>query len=176
MAENKVDPTVAGLFLVGFATLLFGIIGILIFQNNADHATYLGATLSFMKVFALIFVLFAYMASKVGNAFVVALFAFIAVSFFAVTLAFQTGLDFYQGLYIAALFYLIFTLVAFLIGAPKLVALLLLVVTFLFFFVGLFMAMGDLPYAAAFGIFGIVAFIISTYTAFALSTQKLPVF
>jgi hypothetical protein len=178
MSENRVDPTVAGLFLVGFITLFLGIVGIQAYNGSTFTFDTLDAALYFLGALSLVMLMFAYMAGKAGNAFATALFAFIAVSFFGAIAG--TGLPETYGLicYICALFYLIFAIVAFVIGAPKLLAILLIIVALLFFFIGLYIGggMAEDPYAIAFGIFGIVAFFVSTYLAFALATQKAPVF
>ncbi|MCL2712433.1 MAG: hypothetical protein FWD37_04070 [Methanomassiliicoccaceae archaeon] len=177
MSENRVDPTVAGLFLVAFITLVFGLLGLDLFQNFdvpgyvSDYLLFAGGII---PTISLVLLVFAYMAGKVGNAFAVALFAFVAVALFAVTIAVAGGAG--TPFVALAFFFLLFTLVAFFIGAPKLLVLMLLFVTFLFLFVGLFFIEGEKAYAIAFGLFGILSFLAAGYLALALSTQKFPVF
>jgi len=179
MAENRVDPTVAGLFLIGFITLLFGIIGMQLYLDIAAIQTepLFKATLAFVGMVGFILLIFAYMASKAGNGFAVALFAFVVVSFFAVPLALDpAGIGFYQGLYIVAIFYLVFTILTLLIGGPKILALMLLVVAFLFFFVGMYLNFDKEPmYAMMFGIMGLTAAALAMYLGLAFATQRLPV-
>jgi hypothetical protein len=180
MSETRVDPTVAGLFLIGFVTLVFGIMGIQMFnQGIIDPAGTIIEAAGFLIVpVAFVILIFAYMAGKVGNAFAVALFAFIAVSLFgAGSFLNKEPMLFY----IVAVFYIIFAIVAFLIGAPKLLAILLILVALLFLFIGFAFAAtvaGSEPdaYAIAFGLFGILSFLVATYMAVALATQKMPVF
>jgi hypothetical protein len=171
MSETRVDPTVAGLFLVGFITLFFGLLGIDIFTDAGTALK--GVAASFIFVIGIIMVVFALMASKAGNAFATALFAFVAVALFGVIF----GIDGFPVVFYAiAFFFVVFAIVAFLIGAPKLLAVLLFLVALLYFFVGLWVGYGDAPYAAAFGLFGILSFLVATYMAVGLGTQKLPVF
>jgi len=177
MSENRIDPTVAGLFLVAFITLVFGFLGIQFFQGGsamdwglhhvaADLALVVGA----------IFVVLTVSAIRFGNAFAASLFGFVAVSLIAVQYGFLASPFMF---YLLAIVYIVFALVALLIGAPKLLVILLFFVGLLYFFVGLFsnagIADGD-TYALLFGIFGILAGVVALYMAFALSTQKLPVF
>jgi len=178
MTNKRADPTVAALLLIGFATLLFGMIGMLIYLDDAAAKVFLDATPSFVYLIGAAMLLFTFMAGKSGNQFGIALFSFVAVSFYAVLLALPTSkitVDFHQGLYLVAMFYIVFTAVAYLIGAPKILAVLLLMVAFLFFFVGLFLSKGEELYAMMFGIFGLAAFLISTYLGVALASEKLPI-
>jgi hypothetical protein len=186
--SQKVDPTVPGLFLVGFITLLFGLLGIQIFMDGDDGL--LAVAGNFISVIGLIMILFAYMAGKAGNAYATALFAFVAVALFGVGFGYlpvdivdsagnviTDAYSFPVVFYAIAVFFVIFALVGFVIGAPKLMGLLLLFVAGLYFFVGLTIGNpGDAPYSLMFGVFGIISFIVSTYMAVGLGTQKLPVF
>ena len=175
MSETRVDPTVAGLFLIGFLTLVFGIAGIQMF--NSGTSDLLDAAGFLIAPIALVILIFAYMAGKAGNAFAVALFAYIAITLF--------GASQFLGnepmlFYLVAVFYVIFAIVAFIIGAPKLLGILLILVAFIFLFMGFMFAVmgsGDTePYAIAFGLFGVLSFFVATYMAIALATQKFPVF
>ena len=175
MSETKrVDPTVAGLLLIGFITLLFGIVGVQIF-TGADESIVFGAAAYFLLPLALVMLVFAYMAGKSGNAFATALFAFIAVAFAGTGYLAGLGGDGALLFYIVGFFFIVFAIIALLIGAPKMLVFLLVFVALLYAFFGLFFGAGDAPYAAAIGICGILAFIIATYMAIALSTEKLPV-
>jgi hypothetical protein len=192
MAETRVDPTVAGLFLIGLVTLFFGLLGVELFSNSLsdDAVMILGVAGKFIGIIGIILVIFAFMAGKVGNAYATALFAFIAVALFGVGIglvvepvaATATAPAVYSVaaypmlFYAVAFFFLIFALVGFLIGAPKMLGILLLVVGLLYLFVGFYLATLDAPYAIVFAFFGFVAFLLSTYMAFALATQKAPVF
>lgn len=178
MSENRVDPTVAGLFLVALITLIFGILGIDLFNDLSNNGLLTGAAMPFIPLLSAIFIVLAYMAGKAGNAFATALFVYVAVALYGVIVAFTMGSAVGDAIMLAlAFFFLMFTLVAFMIGAPKLLGFLLLCVTLLYLFVSIFINQGgdDEPYAIAFGIFGILAFLISSYLAIALATQKLPV-
>jgi len=178
MSENRVDPTVAGLYLVGFVTLFFGLLGILTFLGSAD-ATFAGdAAVELLFPVGAVMIVLAYMAGKAGNAFATALFAFIGVAFLAINAGAFVGSSI--GAYAAAIFFIIFAIVAFIIGAPKLLAILLLLVALFFLFFGFAGAATSVDaaevYAAAYGLFSFVAFIVATYLAVALGTQKMPVF
>ena len=189
MSETKrVDPTVTGLFLIGFITLLIGIAGILN-GSEADTAgtvtwsalTFLGGGWAAGAIVSLgfVFLVLAYMAGKCGNAFAVALFAFVAIVFVA-TPELMAGGDGINLVFIfIAVFFFIFALVALLIGAPKMLVILLAFVALLFVFFGMFLQ-ADNPdnaktMAYLFGVFGILSFLVATYLAVALSTEKLPV-
>jgi len=176
MSENRVDPTVAGLFLIGFITLVFGIIGIQLFGDGGieGDAPLLAAAQFLIAPVSFVILIFAYMAGKAGNAFAVALFAFIAVALFGASILFNNEPMLF---YITAFFFIIFAVVAFLIGAPKLLGLLLIFVALVFLFLGFAIATkGDSSvFCVAFGLFGILSFIIATYMAVGLATQKFPV-
>ena len=176
MSENRVDPTVAGLFLIGFVMLVFGIAGIQLF--NSGWPDLLVAAFDFIIPVAFIILIFAYMAGKAGNAFAVALFSFIAVSLFGAGYMLGTEVMLFA---IVAFFFIIYAIVALLIGAPKLLVILLFLVALLFLFLGFAFAIekgaGDpSAYCLVFGFFGILAFLVATYMAVALATQKAPVF
>jgi len=183
MAENRVDPTVAGLFLVGFITLVFGLIGILLY-GKVDGAGALAGTVSgeggsLAVIVGVVFIVFTVSAIRCGNAFAAALFGFVAVALFGATVGLNAG-----SMYLFVVFaivFILFALVAFLIGAPKLLAILLFFVALLYLFVGLWVnAIADdgmnNVFGVLFGLFGILAAAVALYMAFALSTQKLPVF
>ncbi|MCL2786328.1 MAG: hypothetical protein FWD81_03815 [Methanomassiliicoccaceae archaeon] len=171
MSENRVDPTVAGLYLVGFITLFFGLLGVQLYGGNDEL---LAVATAFAPMIGIVMLVFAYMAGKAGNGFATALFAFIAIALFAVGVGLLLSAIVF---YAAAVFFLIFAIVAFIIGAPKLMALLLILTALLYLFVGFFVGSADEQpiFAAAFGLFGLLAFIVSTYMAVALGTQKMPV-
>jgi hypothetical protein len=171
MSETRVDPTVAGLFLVGFITLFFGLLGIELFQDGTSKLA--GVAADFICIIGIIMVVFAFMAGKSGNAFATALFAFVAVALFGVTYGLP---DFPVVFYAIALFFVVFAITGFLVDAPKLLVVLLFLVALLYFFVGLWFGYDEAPYAAAFGLFGILSFLVATYLAIGLGTQKLPVF
>ena len=181
MSENRVDPTVAGLFLVGLITLFFGLLGVLLWNDIAlgsmgqQLLVYIGGVLT---AFALVFVLFTFLAAKVGNAFATALFAFVAIALYSVNAG--LGAQSMIAFLIVGVFFIIFALVAFLIGAPKLLAILLVLTALIYIFVGLFVnadKVADMEtMALLFGVFGILAGAVGTYMAVALSTEKLPVF
>ena len=177
MSETRVDPTVAGLFLVGFITLVFGIAGIQMFNDGFGSSDILAAAGFLIVPVSVVILIFAYMAGKAGNAFAVALFAYIAVTLFG---AAKFLGDEPMLFYIVAFFYVIFAVVAFLIGAPKLLGILLILVALIFLFMGFAFAVsgggGDTEgYCVAFGLFGILSFLVATYMAIALATQKFPV-
>ncbi|MCL2712434.1 MAG: hypothetical protein FWD37_04075 [Methanomassiliicoccaceae archaeon] len=189
MSENRIDPTVAGLFLVGFITLIFGFIGLLIGMEDATADALLltavgGGFISPLIMLGIIFLVLAVSAIKIGNAFAAALFGFIGAALVtteAALIADLTGSP--AAMFIIAFVFLVFAIIAFLIGAPKLLAILLVLVTLLYLFVGLFL--GDAAFAAGdsaqtfaylFGVFGLLAGLVATYMALALSTQKFPVF
>ena len=177
MSETRrVDPTVSGLILIGFITLLFGIVGVQIF-NGSDYTVMFNSALYFLLPITGIMLMFAYMAGKCGNAFATALFAFIAMVFFG-TGWLATGamaLDNSLMFYIVTFFFVVFALIAALIGAPKLLVLLLVLVALLYAFFGLYFTALEEPYAGAVGLFGILSFIVATYMAIGLATEKLPV-
>jgi hypothetical protein len=176
MSETRVDPTVAGLFLVGFITLFFGLLGIDLFQD-ADSTGLVGIAGSFIGVIGIIMVVLAFMAGKSGNAFATALFAFVSVALFGVRYGVGDLVTTFPVVFYAiAFFFVIFAIVAFLVDAPRLIVILLFLVALLYFFVGLWFGYGEEVYAATFGVFGILAFLTATYSAVGLGTQKLPVF
>ena len=183
MSENRVDPTVAGLFLIGFILLVFGIAGIQLFNSGAPEI--LVAAYDFIVPVAFIILIFAYMAGKAGNAFAVALFAFIAVALFGASFMLNlTGVPSFGDpmlFSIVAFFFIIFAIVALVIGAPKLLVILLFLVALLYLFIGFWVAIANggndaSAYALVFGLFGLLGFLVATYLAFALATQKAPVF
>jgi len=179
MSENRVDPTVAGLFLVGLITLFFGLLGVLLYGKVADAGALLGYINVILIPLSLVFLVFTYMAGKVGNAFATALFGFVAIALFSVTIALGVGSMY--AFIILGVFFILFALVAFMIGAPKLLAILLIFTALIYIFVALFVNAGNngddpLTFALLFGIFGILAGAVGTYMAIALSTEKLPVF
>ena len=184
MSENRVDPTVAGLFLVGLITLFFGLLGVLTYADNDMGGELLGYLGGVLTAFALVFVLFAFLAAKVGNAFATALFAFVAIALYSVVPALNYGAvagGSFIAFLILGVFFIVFALVAFLIGAPKLLAILLVLTALIYIFVGTFVnavngGNDTETFALLFGIFGILAGAVATYMAVALSTEKLPVF
>jgi len=179
MSENRVDPTVAGLFLVGLTTLLFGLIGLLMYNGSASGFGLLTFTIILLMPLALVFLVFTVSAIRCGNAFAASLFGFVGIALFGAAAGLILGLSgapIELAFYILGVFFILFALVAFMIGAPKLLAILLLLVALVYIFVGLFFAEGTDTFALLFGIFGILAGAVATYMAIALSTEKLPVF
>jgi len=175
MSENRIDPTVPGLFMVAFITLIFGVLGILGFSENAEAGNMLTAAMAFAAIIGVIFVVFTVSAMKVGNAFASSLFIFVAVSLFAATVGVPDGN--YILIMLVAVFYIVFALIAFLVGAPKFLMILLFLVALLYLFVGLSLNATDgKAFALMYGIFGVLSALLALYMAFALSTQKLPVF
>ncbi|MDR2866459.1 MAG: hypothetical protein LBV13_03535 [Methanomassiliicoccaceae archaeon] len=177
MSENRVDPTVAGLFLVGFITLFFGLLGINLYGDSTDSGLLLVA-FDFIGVIGILMVMFSYMAGKAGNAYATALFAFIAVALFGVSYGAGAGDNAAIVFYALALFFVVFALVGAMIGAPKMLVILLLLVALLYLFVGFFFSGSSNVdvWALMFGIFGLLSFLLATYMAVGLGTQKLPVF
>jgi hypothetical protein len=171
---------VAGLFLVGFITLVFGFIGILWGIEDDTAMSLIASGTELSLAIGIIFLVLTVSAIKIGNAFAAALFGFIAASLVATSYALVAQAP--TMMFIIAFIYLIFAIIAFMIGAPKLLAILLIVVALLYLFVGLFI--GDVFYAGEdgitfayiFGVVGVLAGVLATYMALALSTQKLPVF
>jgi len=179
MSENRIDPTVTGLFLVGFITLVFGLIGILGYAeaDGADNLT--AAVIVALPALAVIFTVLAVSAIRIGNTFAAPLFAFVAVALYGA----MAGLTTFAAylFYVLAIVFILFAIVAFIVGAPKLLAILLIFVALLYLFVGVFIGVAlagndPLIYALLFGIFGVLAAAVALYMSFALSTQKLPVF
>ncbi|MDR2866460.1 MAG: hypothetical protein LBV13_03540 [Methanomassiliicoccaceae archaeon] len=176
---KTIDPTSAGLFLVGFITLLFGLLGFNLFSDPSDVGL-LSAIFDFIFVIGILMVIIAWMAGRAGNAYATALFAFIAVAIFGASFGATAGLE---GdavaptiFYALALFFIVFLFVAAMLGTPKLLIVLLFFVALLYLFVGVYFGEGDKPFAGAVGVFGLLSFFTATYFAAALSTQKLPVF
>ena len=175
MSENRVDPTVAALFLVGFITMVFGLIGLASNGEWAD-AFALGQTGGDCALaVGVIFIVLTVMAAKSNNAFATALFAFIALGLASTSYA--LGYESEIAIILIGVFFLIFAIVAFIVGAPKLLFLQLVFVFLLYLFVGLSLGGGDSvdTYQLLFGIFGVLAGIVATYLGFALATEKLPV-
>ncbi|MDR0778523.1 MAG: hypothetical protein LBE48_03685 [Methanomassiliicoccaceae archaeon] len=187
MSENRVDPTVAGLFLVSFITLVFGFLGLGAYTENmwidtpqaTGIAVFVGILIAVLMVSAI----------RCGNAFAAALYGFVAITLFLPSVA--TGTAGFIGMggefgamfmfIIAAILYIVFMLVALFVGAPKLLVIILFLVALLYLFVGLFVnALNNnadpKTFGLLFGIFGVLAGLVSMYLAFALSTQKAPVF
>ncbi|MDR0334546.1 MAG: hypothetical protein LBH69_01505 [Methanomassiliicoccaceae archaeon] len=154
-------------------TLVFGLLGIEFYQGLDWGMGIVAAPLA--AIIGVVFVILTISALRFGNAFAASLFGFIAISLLIVPIAF--GFSF-MAFVIMAIFYLVFMIIAFLIGAPKLLGILLLLVALLYLFVGLFIndGLGDSVFGILFGIFGVLSFLVALYMAFALSTQKLPVF
>jgi len=175
MAENRIDPTVAGLFLVAFITLIFGVLGVLVFSENSEAGNMLTAAITFSGIIGLFFIVLTVSAIRFGNAFAASLFAFIAIALFVAAVGVPAGM--YLLVILAAIFFIVFAIIALLIGAPKLLMILLFLVALIYLFVGLFLNATDgKMFALLFGIFGILSFLVALYMSFALSTQKLPVF
>ncbi|MCL2143702.1 MAG: hypothetical protein FWH44_05555 [Methanomassiliicoccaceae archaeon] len=170
MSENRIDPTVAGLFLVAFITLVFGLFGI---EMGGDLSWGVPAA-TLAPVVGLMFVVFTVSAIRFGNAFAAALFGFVAISLIAVPMIAMVSPFVF---YLIFAMYVVFAIVALLIGAPKLLFILLLLVGLIFLFVGVSSsdAVSDMTWYLA-GVFGILAGVVALYMAFGLSTQKLPVF
>jgi len=160
----------------------------------SDAASAQTAGISFFAVqivlpLAIAFLVLMYMAAKVGNAFATALFAFVVIALIAVQPAVggiaigidATGVISSMALYVIAIFFILFALVAFFIGAPKLLSLQLFFTALLYLFVGLLLAadnMADSIMALFVGIFGVLASAVATYMALALAQEKvkLPMF
>ena len=169
MSENRVDPTVAGLFLVAFIALVFGLFGIETYSSSTSWgvpAPLLAA------IIGIAFVVLTVSAIRCGNAFAASLFAFVAIALIAV----QVCLGVWIMFVLIAVFFIVFALIAFLIGAPKLLAIMIACVALLYLFVGLYFNTGTDGYAIAFAIFGFLGGLVALYLGFALSTEKLPVF
>jgi len=173
MSENRIDPTVAGLFLVAFIALVFGFLGIELYQGLSWGLAGVAATLA--GFIGILFVVLTVSAIRAGNAFATALFAVVAVALVMVPICF--GVSFFAFI-LVAIFLLVFALIAFLIGTPKLLVIILAFVALLYLFVGLCINDGivDSIFALLFGIFGILAGAVALYLAVALSTEKFPVF
>jgi len=176
MSENRLDPTVPGLFMVAFITLVFGVLGLVAGAENIVEAGKMQtAAIAFASIIGLIFVVLTVSAIRFGNAFAASLFVFVAVSLFAATI----GVPSFNWILIilVAVFYIVFAIIALLIGAPKLLMILLFLVALLYLFVGLCLNADDgKMFAYLFGVFGILSALVALYMGFALSTQKLPVF
>ncbi|MDR2866461.1 MAG: hypothetical protein LBV13_03545 [Methanomassiliicoccaceae archaeon] len=171
MTENRVDPTVAGLFLVAFITLIFGFLGVSLYSANEIFGAIPAAGLA--TLVGIMFIVLTVSAIRCGNAFAAALFAFVAISLLAVSSSFGTSAFVFILL---GIMYIVFALVALIIGAPKLLMILLFLVGLLYIFVGAFVYDGGDTFALLFGVFGILSGVVALYLGFALSTQKLPVF
>jgi hypothetical protein len=184
MSENRVDPTVAGLFLVAFITLVFGFFGLEVFMQPADPM--LGDAAAGIALFVgIMFVVLMVSAIRCGNAFAAALFGFVAISL-VVPLIGTGGSSIFTGdfapflFFVAAILYVVFAIVALFVGAPKLLVFILVFVALLYLFVGLVVNAATAADAEIFGllagVFGLLAGVISMYLGFALATQKAPVF
>ena len=176
MAENRVDPTITGIFLIAFITLAVGLVGLLAaMENAAGFDGFLALNDTLVNYCALAFLLLAIVAAYVGNSFSTALFAIVGISMYAAD-------DFILCI-ISAVLFIVFGLVSLLNGSPKLLFIILLFVALMYFILGIFansvtgeLADGDLVYGWLFGIFGLLAGVMSIYLGLALTTQKLPVF
>jgi len=177
MSENRVDPTVAGLFLVGLITLFFGLLGVLLYTEYDGAFSLYSFVLAILLPLGIVFLVFAVSAIRCGNAFAAALFGFVGIALFGAMSGLTTGSEI--AFFLIGVFFILFGLVAFLIGAPKLLAILLIFVALIYVFVGVFVyGAGDDPliWTLVFGVFGLLAGALATYMAIALSTEKLPVF
>jgi len=176
MSENRIDPTVAGLFLTAFITLVFGFVGILTYGKVDGASALTAATLAMSSVVGLVFLVLTVSAIRFGNAFAASLFGFIGVALVGATVGLTAGSAYL--FFIIAIVFIVFALVALLVGAPKLLMILLFFVALIYLFVGLFVNAADPEsvFALVFGLFGVLAGVLALYMAFALSTQKLPVF
>jgi len=175
MAENRIDPTVPGLFLVAFIMLIFGVLGVLIYGENAEAGALLTAAQAFSGIIGIMFLVLTVSAIRVGNAFASSLFAFLVVALLVAAVCVPGG-SYFVVLFVA-IFFIVFALIALLIGAPKLLMILLFGAALVYLFVALFMNATDgATFALLFGIFGILSSLVALYMSFALSTQKLPVF
>ncbi|MCL2608176.1 MAG: hypothetical protein FWD92_06465 [Methanomassiliicoccaceae archaeon] len=148
-------------------------------MENTASVGLLEFALFIVMPLAVIFLVLMYMASKVGNAYATALFAFVVAALIAV----QSAVGGVEGssfaLYVIAIFFILFALVAFFIGAPKLLSIQLFFTALLYLFVGLFLAADDgKTMALIFGVFGVLASAVATYMALALAQEKvkLPMF
>ena len=184
--NNRVDPTVTSLFLVGFVTLLVGISGLLAYNAHSSveagvtFGTALGGAAHVISGLAIVMLVLAYMAARCGNAFAVALFSYIAISFYLTAWSGASG-DGAQILFaIVGVFYAVFALVALLIKAPKLLVVLLVLVAIMYIFFGLFAqaSAGTDTFknmGLLYGVFALLSSIVATYMAIGLATEKLPV-
>jgi hypothetical protein len=172
MSENRVDPTVAGLFLVTFITLVFGFLGFELYSNLDFGLEATAGPLA--AIVGMMILVLMVSAIRCGNAFAAALYGFVALSLFLPVMGFGEAPMLF---YIAAILYIVFAVVAFLVGAPKLLMFILIFVGVLYLFVGVFSSAANSDVIPLlFGICGVLAGVLSLYLAFALSTQKLPVF
>ena len=172
MSENRLDPTVAGLFMTALIALIFGFLGIELYSTTDWNLFGVAGTLS--AIIGIIFVVLTVSAIRFGNAFATSLFAFVAIALIAVPICLLTS---WFAFILLTIFFIVFALIAFLVGAPKLLAIMLIFIALLFLFVGLYTGpSGEEIYAILFGVFGLLGGLVALYLAFALSTEKLPVF
>ncbi|MCL2786327.1 MAG: hypothetical protein FWD81_03810 [Methanomassiliicoccaceae archaeon] len=172
MSENRIDPTVAGLFLTAFIALIFGFLGIEAF-SSLDWGL-MAPALGLAPVIGIAFIVLTVSAIRSGNAFATSLFAFVAIALIMVPICLMTS---WFAFVIAAIFFIVFALIAFLVGAPKLLAIMLFFIALLYLFVGLSVSPSTVDaFSLLYGIFGLLGGVLALYLAFALSTEKLPVF
>jgi len=174
MSENRVDPTVAGLFLVAFITLVFGFLGVELYLGGNKLGNLLVPAMVLSGMIGALFIVLTVSAIRCGNSFATSLFAFVALALIAVPICFFSGSWF--AFILLAIFFIVFALIGFLVGAPKLLAIMLFLVALLFLFVGLAGKTGTDAMSLMFGIFGLLSGLVALYLSFALSTEKLPVF
>ena len=177
MSENRLDPTVAGLFMTAVIALVFGFLGIELYCHDLSWGLASIAT-GLSAVIGIVFLVLTVSAIRFGNAFATSLFAFVGVALIAVMICFPAS---WFAFVLLAIFFVVFALIGFLVGAPKLLSIMLVLIALLFLFVGLFLNDGpkfydENVYAILFGIFGLLGGLVALYLSFALSTEKLPVF
>lgn len=189
MSETRIDPTAMGLLFIGFITLVIGLFGIDVYSGGLPGAltssdSYIGAgvfAVALLGGIALaIIALFAY---KANSNFGASLFGWIAVSLLLVAAfggafagLFNLDLSVSWFLWIViAIFYLVFTVWAFLAGTPKLLLGILVITALVFLFLGLALnaetADSMKTMFLIMGIFGILDFLLATYLGLALTEE-----
>jgi len=172
MSENRVDPTVAGLFMTAFIALVFGLLGFELYQG-LDWGLFFVADI-LAAVIGIVFFVLTVSAIRCGNAFAASLFAFVGVALVAVPICLMVS---WFAFVLLAIFFILFAVIAFIIGAPKLLAIMLIFIGLLYLFVGLYTSPNSEEiFAILFGLFGVLGGALALYLGFALSTEKLPVF
>ena len=178
-----------GLFLLSFVMLVFAMVGIFGYMEDAKFGALAGASVWIMGAAGILFAFLGYASWKGGNKFLMVIFLFLAffAAIYSGTIIFAAGAPIGVDLIyiIIAVFVIIFAIWAFIIKAGMMLTVLLITSALVFLFYALALpalqpgSTLDWPgiYLLLLGIFALISFALATYLALADCTDgKLPTF
>lgn len=180
MSETRIDPTAMGLLFIGFITLVIGLYGIDAYRGTSADPLIGFSVFAVALLGGIALAVIALFAYKANSNFGASLFGWIALSLLLLAAAGRAfeGIFFFEmsGSWflwiVIAIFYLIFTVWAFLADSPKMLLGVLVLTALVFLFLGLAMnAEGDTvkTMSLLMGIFAILDFLLATYLGLALT-------